>query len=157
MVDYKNMEKVKDIIGGNSKLLKLLTTYRSSYEITNYCNKILGLDYVNMVNRHNIEPKEIIVLKNNVTEKIKSLIHTSIKEKMTSVAILCYDKDVQLKLEKALNDLKVNIKLYILTVYSAKGLEFDSVIVYDNFSQHNKKLYYVACTRALHQLNILKV
>ena len=157
MVDYKNMERVKEIIGDNSKLLRLLTTYRSSYEITDYCNKVLGLDYVNMVNRHNSVPKEFRINRNSAFEKIKELINMSIKDNMTSIAILCHDKDMQIKLEKEFKNIKLDTKLYILPVYSAKGLEFDSVIVYDNFSKNNKKLYYVACTRALHKLKILKI
>ena len=60
----------------------------------------------------------------------------------------CYDNNYDI------ND----INLYVLPVYNAKGLEFDSVIIYDDgFGKMDKKLYYVACTRALHKLNILKI
>lgn len=158
MVDYKNMEEIKKIIGGKITLLKLLTTYRSSYEITNYCNKILDLDYVNMVNRHSEKPKEICINKEDLKPAIVNLIKQGIKENMSSVAVLCENKEKNLKLEELLRDVKLNIKLYILPVYNAKGLEFDSVIVYDDgFSVYDKKLYYVASTRALHKLNILKL
>ena len=156
MVNYQNMEPVKDLIGGSSKLLKLLTTYRSSYEITNFCNKILNLNNVNMINRHSDEPKIIDVTKTQAINKINELIKASIKDNMQSVAILCENKETQIYLERQIKE--DNIKLYILPVYSAKGLEFDSVIIYDDgFSKTDKKLYYVACTRALHKLNILNV
>ena len=156
MVNYQNMEPVKDLIGGSSKLLKLLTTYRSSYEITNFCNKILNLNNVNMINRHSDKPKIIDVTKTQAINKIKELIKTSIKDNMQSVAILCENKETQIYLEQQIKE--DNIKLYILPVYSAKGLEFDSVIIYDDgFSKTDKKLYYVACTRALHKLNVLNV
>lgn len=156
MVNYQNMEPVKDLIGGSSKLLKLFTTYRSSYEITNFCNKILNLNNVNMINRHSDEPKIIDVTKTQAINKIKELIKTSIKDNMQSVAILCENKETQIYLEQQIKE--DNIKLYILPVYSAKGLEFDSVIIYDDgFSKTDKKLYYVACTRALHKLNVLNV
>lgn len=44
----------------------------------------------------------------------------------------------------------------------AKGLEFDVVIVYGGNEEHyssdlDKKLLYIACTRALHQLVIYYV
>lgn len=157
MVNYDSMDLVRELIGGNSKLLKLLTTYRSSFEITNYCNKILNLNHVNMVNRHSSEPQEIIVPENVAINRIKVLINESILEKMNSVAVLCENKDIQIKLESLLNDIN-DINLYVLPVYNAKGLEFDSVIIYDDgFGKMDKKLYYVACTRALHKLNILKI
>jgi DNA helicase-2/ATP-dependent DNA helicase PcrA len=45
----------------------------------------------------------------------------------------------------------------ILPIYMAKGLEFDAVVIYqtnnDNYnSDDDKKLLYIACTRALHKL-----
>ena len=46
--------------------------------------------------------------------------------------------------------------LVVIPAYIAKGLEFDSVIVYtdkDNkFTEKEKYLFYVACTRCQHQL-----
>ena len=51
-----------------------------------------------------------------------------------------------------------NKNLVILPSYVAKGLEFDATIVYtkkDNaYSDEEKNLYYVACTRSQHQLII---
>ena len=46
----------------------------------------------------------------------------------------------------------------ILPAYLAKGLEFDAVLVYqelDNyFTENEKNLYYVAVTRAQHELYV---
>ena len=51
-----------------------------------------------------------------------------------------------------------NKKMIIIPSYMAKGLEFDETIVYttkDNkYTEEEKYLYYVACTRAQHQLII---
>ena len=48
--------------------------------------------------------------------------------------------------------------LVVVPSYIAKGLEFDSVIVYtdeDNkYTEKEKHLFYVACTRAQHNLII---
>ena len=45
-----------------------------------------------------------------------------------------------------------------MPAYLAKGLEFDSVIVYQDklnyFTKEEKKLYYVSVTRAQHELYI---
>ena len=44
----------------------------------------------------------------------------------------------------------------IVPSYVAKGLEFDSVIVYtkpnNRYKENEKYLFYVACSRAQHQL-----
>ncbi len=157
MVNYDSMEKVKDIMGGKSKLLKLQTTYRSSYEITKFCNSILNLNNVNMINRHSDEVKIINTDKIKVVNILKQLIEDSFKSGFDSVAVLCENKEEALIIKELLKDLKTTKKLYILPVYSSKGLEFDSVIVYDENLSKNKKLYYVASTRALHRLNILKI
>ena len=46
----------------------------------------------------------------------------------------------------------------ILPAYLAKGLEFDAVMIYQDkenyFTKEEKKLYYVAVTRAQHELCI---
>ena len=51
-----------------------------------------------------------------------------------------------------------NKKMVIIPSYIAKGLEFDEAIIYtekDNrYKESEKYLYYVACTRAQHQLII---
>jgi len=49
--------------------------------------------------------------------------------------------------------------LVVVPVYLAKGLEFDAVIVYDASSsvyseEDERKLFYTACTRAMHELHI---
>jgi DNA helicase-2/ATP-dependent DNA helicase PcrA len=43
--------------------------------------------------------------------------------------------------------------------YLAKGVEFDAVIIYDASrksygKESERKLFYTACTRAMHQLNL---
>ena len=46
---------------------------------------------------------------------------------------------------------KFNKQLVVAPAYGVKGLEFDSVIIINNFS-NDKYLYYVAVTRAQHEL-----
>ena len=48
---------------------------------------------------------------------------------------------------------------FIIPVYMSKGLEFDAVLICDADHEHystkeDKKLLYIACTRALHRLNL---
>lgn len=47
----------------------------------------------------------------------------------------------------------------VLPAYLAKGVEFDAVIIYDGSAEkygreHERKLFYTACTRAMHLLHI---
>ena len=63
--------------------------------------------------------------------------------------------NIQLIQNDSVSDLQ---GVFIIPVYMSKGLEFDAVLVCDADRQnyHNeddKKLLYVACTRALHRLN----
>ncbi|WP_132241501.1 ATP-binding domain-containing protein [Marinisporobacter balticus] len=51
----------------------------------------------------------------------------------------------------------MNCCVMVIPVYMAKGLEFDAVLVYnasnENYlNERDKKLLYIACTRALHRL-----
>ena len=54
------------------------------------------------------------------------------------------------------NSKKFNRKFVVVPVYMAKGLEFDSVIIYtdkmNKYTDSEKYLYYVAITRAQHKL-----
>jgi DNA helicase-2/ATP-dependent DNA helicase PcrA len=58
------------------------------------------------------------------------------------------------------SDGKADLKgIFIIPVYLSKGLEFDAILICDVDSEHyntedDKKLLYIACTRALHRLNL---
>jgi DNA helicase-2/ATP-dependent DNA helicase PcrA len=161
-------QDVTDIIG-DCELLYLKRSYRTSIEIMAEANKVLlGLGYklAENVIRHgegveyiNKSSKEVL------SDQLKKLngdyLHT---------AIICKnDEELELA-QKELENLNImvidesnlnydNLQNTMLTVQTAKGLEFDSVIIY-NFDSYNKdnandqKLLYVAETRALHKLII---
>jgi len=64
--------------------------------------------------------------------------------------------DIELIKSESISDLH---GVFIMPVYMSKGLEFDVVLICDaNASNYNseddKKLLYIACTRALHRLNL---
>lgn len=147
-----------------SKYIKLNKTYRSSEEIINYSNKVLGLSHITAIRRDNHVP--VI----EVTEKdLYEDLNKSIKECQSngkSLAIITKNEEECEKIYKLLKNTdiskinnqtkKFNRKFIVIPVYMAKGLEFDSVIIYtDKFNKYNeteKNLYYVAITRAQHQL-----
>ena len=165
---YKSLEELKDIFKGETKYLELLKTYRSSPEIIAYTNKILNLKHVNAIRRDNNKPVVIRKDYNNLKESlIKDIDYlqntyksTALITKDSKEAEKIYEllkNDINISLVEA-NSRKFNKKLIIVPAYVSKGLEFDSVIIYndrDNSYRNNERnLLYVACTRCQHELYI---
>ncbi len=108
-----------------------------------------------------------IPVTNHNKDDLLELIPT-LKSKYKSIAIITKDMDMAETLYNKLNSI---YDLSLLTIdsknfrkdfiiapsYLAKGLEFDSVIVYNNldnpFNETDKYLYYIACTRCQHELH----
>ena len=164
---YQSLNSITTIFN-NSKYIELLKTYRSSPEIIEYTNKILNLNHISAIRRHN--KKEVIerTITNNLNKSLIEDIKNLSKE-YKSVAIITKstierdyiysqirDKIQINKMEDTTQEFKRN--LVILPSYLAKGLEFDAVIVYTTkeypYEEHEKYLFYVACTRCQHQLII---
>ena len=163
---YNSLEDLKEIFNEDNKYLELTKTYRSSEEIIEYTNKILGLEYVSAIRKSNNHPviyRDNNNLKDNLINDINNL-----KKEFKSIAIITKtDEEAEYIYNLLKEDLstisllnsnteKFNRDLIVVPAYTAKGLEFDSVIIYtdkDNkYLETEKYLYYVACTRAQHQL-----
>ena len=165
---YDSLNNLSEIFK-DSRYLELNKTYRSSPEIIEHTNNILGLKYVSAIRHNNNRPvifkKEKNDLKEQLIEDIANLQRTS-----KSIAVITKTDEesnylYELLKEKieGINILNGNTKefnknLVILPSYIAKGLEFDATIIYtkiDNiYTEDEKYLYYVACTRSQHQLII---
>ena len=159
---YDSLEILNNIFTNNTKYLELNKTYRSSKEIIDYSNKILGLTHSCAVRRPNNVPVQIYdeLDYNNLIDKIKYL-----KNKYNNVAIITKSIDEATEVYKNINESidKINIvdidsekynkEFVIMPAYASKGLEFDSVIIINNFDS-DKYLYYVAVTRSQHELII---
>ena len=162
---YDNLNILENIFDGVSKYVELNKTYRSSPEIIEYSNKILNLKHSSAVRRNNNIPVEIFdtldyeilidkinYLKNKynsvavITKSIEeaNLIHDNIQEQISDINIVDIDTE------------KFNKNLIIIPAYASKGLEFDSVIIINNFDK-DKYLYYVAVTRSQHELIIFNI
>ena len=165
---YKSLEDLKEIFE-DSKYLELNKTYRSSPEIIEHTNKILGLTHVSAIRRDNNIPVIFRDENKNLTNLLLKDLYDA-KKKNYTIAIITktdeeaekiYDriKDCEPKINLVLSSTKeFNKKMIIIPSYMAKGLEFDQTIIYttkDNkYTEEEKYLYYVACTRAQHQLII---
>ena len=164
--EYKSLEDLTNIFE-DSIYIELTKTYRSTEKIVEYTNKILNLNHTAAIRKDN--QKDVIIRK-NIDNLKKTLIEDiNYLSKYNKTAIITKDYDEASKLYELLKDeydislldydtKRFNKNLVITPAYTAKGLEFDSVIVYNNrensYKKNEKKLLYVACTRAQHELII---
>ncbi len=165
---YDSLESLTDLFKGSSIYLELLKTYRSSPEIIAYTNKILGLNHVNAIRQDNNKP---VIMRKNITDLRQSLLEDIkyLQESYKSTAIITKDYKEAEKIYDILgNDISISLvdansksfskDLIIIPAYAAKGLEFDSVIIYNDrmnsYKNNERNLLYVACTRCQHELII---
>ena len=163
---YESLEQIKEVLD-KTKYLELTKTYRSSKEIIEYTNKILNLTFVSAIRKDNNKP----VLFRKETNLKKQLLNdiNYLKNEYKSVAIITKDNEEANEIYNLLKDdinigkITINEEIFrkdliVVPSYMAKGLEFDSVIVYNKinniYKENEKYLYYVACTRAQHELII---
>lgn len=155
-----------------SNKIFLNKSYRSSYEISKFSEKFLEEGIYTEYFKRNEEVPEVIfknseeVLENKLIEDIEKYK----SQGYNSIAIICKNRKQSADLYFKLKG-KIDVKLVdylgeqkltgviIVPVYLAKGLEFDAVMVYGvnnkNYnSKYDKRLLYVACTRALHRLSL---
>ena len=163
---YDSLNDLKDVLGEDTLYLSLTKTYRSSKEIIEFSNKILNLDYAVSIRKNNNKP---VIVRNNVENEIdclkndikylqslykKTCIITKNNDECNRLYELLKDEFLisnMLSLEKLPNP-----NLVIVPSFLAKGLEFDSVIIYNEKNNYyldsEKYLYYVAVTRCMHEL-----
>lgn len=168
---YNNLNDVNSIFENKGKYIELNKTYRSSQEIIEFTNQILGLDNACSVRKNNAipvtmrsVPKEQAV--NQIMQDIEIMRENGIKRiaiitKNNAETLELYDK-----LKDQLDDISIiqqNAKtgignMVILPSYISKGLEFDGVIAYTDedheYQEKDKYLFYVVCTRAQHNLTV---
>ena len=160
---YNSLEDLTKVLD-SSKYIELTKTYRSTEEIINYSNKVLSLNHVSAIRRN----QRIPVIEREECDLTNQLINdiNDCKTSGKSIAIITKNQDECDKIYQILKDYgiskldnaskKFNRKFVVVPVYMAKGLEFDSVIIYTNkdnyYTEIEKYLLYVAITRAQHKL-----
>lgn len=152
----------------------LKKSYRSTKEIVDFTKQILQVDVVPF-NRHGEKP--VVIQANNEQER-NELVYEQLQHykrlHMGTIAVIC--KTAQ-ECEEAFSYLKQKEKairlitkssseydkgVLIIPSYLAKGVEFDAVIIFngskDRYHDESvRKLFYTACTRAMHALTICYV
>ena len=166
--EYKSLEELKSVFTDSVNYIELNKTYRSSPEIIEHANKILGLNLVSAIRRNTSIPVEFRYednLKEQLTKDIENL-----KKDNKSIAIITktdieaatiyklLKKDMTELTLIANNSKAFSRELVVIPSYMAKGLEYDATIVYteknNQFTHKERYLYYVSCTRSQHHLII---
>ena len=155
-----------------SEIMKLCKSYRSTFEITDFAQKIHPNAELEPVARHGEKP-QILQFGSAVEELsgIMGLISTYRKSGYKSLGIICKTEQQARKMADMLKSYANDISflssqssafvqgIVIISAHMAKGLEFDEVIIPQtderNYrSEIDKSMLYVAVTRAMHRLTL---
>ena len=164
------LETLEDVFK-EIELIRLNRTYRSTFEIATFGKNMIQQTEMIPFERHGEAPKfKVSKSYMEMLECIREDLETLDLEEYTTVAIICKTKAEAEKLYSHLNGhIEVNLLteqsktfisgIIITTSYLAKGLEFDVVFVPSVNKEYyhtsiDKQVLYVACTRALHVLQL---
>lgn len=146
----------------------LTRSYRSTRPIVEFTKKLLiDGEHIEPFNRDGQKPT--ITFAMNEDRLLEKILYKLEKQaSYRTVAIICKSAKESAEVYARLKD-KVELRLIekgtiafetgilVIPSYLAKGIEFDSVLLYD-VSQYNReserRLLYTACTRAMHELHL---
>ncbi|AQW21539.1 ATP-dependent DNA helicase [Lentilactobacillus curieae] len=177
---HENSHKLLNELGGmfdkeKTKVVQLTKSYRSTAQITDFTKEILDNgEAIEAFNRDGELPVVSIQKdEQRAIEFLKEQANTNVEEHETTAII---GKTLE-ECEQLFEDLKAagvrttfirteNQRLVngiiIVPSFLAKGLEFDSIIMWDaskkNYAdEDDRQLVYTICTRAMHRLTIISV
>ena len=164
---------IKEILNKKrSSTVFMEKSFRCSYEINSFSAHFANESIeIESFDRHEEVPKVIgITDEVQLEAAIIKEVSDCQKAGYESIAIVCKSMGASEKLFEDIgssigaslistNSVNTVTGAAILPIYMAKGLEFDAVIIYqtndDNYKdEDDKKLLYIACTRALHKLSL---
>lgn len=165
-------EIVKALSPKKALKLKLDKSYRSSYEISMFTQKLRENAAASIAyERHDEAP---LIAGHENEAQLFEWMEDKVKEYEAggyeTIAIICKSKkDVNHVYSKLAGKMAIHRLdeqqeeftkgILIMPIYMAKGLEYDAVIVYEASEEayheaEDKQLLYIACTRALHRLSL---
>ncbi|MBQ0000695.1 MAG: DUF4968 domain-containing protein [Clostridiales bacterium] len=175
--DWDELKKLV-LTGLHDKFSLLRKSYRNTVEISEYATEILrhgdfSIYPVEPIIRHG-NPVRIAELSDDkelLKESVKTIKDWQ-KQGYETIAVVCRDEEeaalVSSELKKYIEVKDVDLEnpvfgngVMVLPVAYTKGLEFDTVLVYDPTTEKypvdngHVKMLYVTATRALHELTVL--
>ncbi|MBS4192937.1 AAA family ATPase [Bacillus sp. FJAT-49705] len=160
-----------DLDDSEKETIVLTRSYRSTRPIVEFTKSLLkNSQQIEPFNRDGNRPTLTIVKKErlipSVIEKVKDLKRSGHQ----TIAIICKTSKESAEVYSAIKaDLSVRLMekgtvsfekgVLVIPSYLAKGIEFDAVIIYDASErsygkESERRLFYTACTRAMHELHI---
>ncbi|MFF2015937.1 RNA polymerase recycling motor HelD [Paenibacillus sp. NPDC058177] len=156
----------------NTEVISLTRSYRSTYEIVEFTRSMIpGGERITPFNRRGEEPQiQVVSTGGELLDAVERDILQLHAQGYHYVAVICKTAEESARVHAALEN-KLPARLVtkdtpnfqkgtlVLPAYLAKGVEFDAVIIYDGSDQQynresERKLFYTACTRAMHLLHI---
>lgn len=150
--------------------IKLFRSYRSTWEITAFAQRIVNNPNLIPMERHGQEPVIKGFNRNaEEAEEIKNLIAQFKNSGHQSLGIICKSLEQAESLHAELNLKEIHLLtadstsfqegIILTTAHLAKGLEFDEVIIpfasaKNYHTDVDKRMLYIACTRAMHVLTL---
>jgi len=178
--DYQGIQSWDElgqkIFNNGVQRMEMNKGYRTTEQICDSANYVLSS--IGAVKSDNVarEGEDILINKidsSHIDVQLLTQIESLLHKKYKTIAIICKDSEETDRVHKKLVKMGLNINkisekdltykggICIMPSYLSKGLEFDSVIIYDancnNYAETSKidmKLLYVSITRALHELYI---
>jgi DNA helicase-2/ATP-dependent DNA helicase PcrA len=158
-----------------SRVYKLTKSYRSNREIVEFTRHMIpGGEEIIPFERSGETPRVVVAAdRGELHERMADAISKLREEGYESIGIITKTAAESEEAYEALNG-RAEVQLItkksiayekgalLLPVYLAKGVEFDAVIVYNGSAERygqesDRKLFYTACTRAMHALHIFSV
>jgi DNA helicase-2/ATP-dependent DNA helicase PcrA len=158
-----------------TEMIRLTRSYRSTREIVEFTKGMVpGGEEIVPFNRSGDKPLVTVVADQAALhEQIAADIEELRAEGYDSIAVICKTAAESDEVVEALGN-RLSLGLItkytpsfekgtlVLPAYLAKGVEFDAVIIYDGSKERysreqERKLFYTACTRAMHLLHIYSV
>ncbi|AIQ29524.1 MULTISPECIES: RNA polymerase recycling motor HelD [Paenibacillus] len=156
----------------NTEVISLTRSYRSTYEIVEFTRAMIpGGEKIVPFNRRGEEPLLTVVdSEDDLLASVEQDVLSLHAQGYHYVAVICKTAEESARVHNELQS-RLPVRLVtketpnfqkgtlVLPAYLAKGVEFDAVIIYDGSAEkygreHERKLFYTACTRAMHLLHI---
>ncbi|OJG79098.1 hypothetical protein RV10_GL000931 [Enterococcus pallens] len=166
-----NLEQLQKVFS-KADLVQLNKSYRSTYEIMTFAKRLIFDQQIEPVVRHGTTPEVLQVKYDEAVDTIQRKMF-SLKACFKTIALITKNRQQAQKWYEELKNLfAVTLLLdnnqtlektgtYLCGVSTAKGLEFDAVMILDsqseNFSgQAGRQQLFVAATRAIHHLVLIE-
>lgn len=167
------LDGIQEIFAGKTTLVRLEKSYRSTFEISEFCQKLGGFSKSNAFCRHGSAPVLTVCHDySDLAAKLQHRLDAICPSETITTAIICKTSSAAKKLYRTFDPVHRGRCHFMITEdddflkgilitnpYLAKGLEFDLVIIPEATkeaysSEKDRQVLYISCTRALHGLEI---